>query len=651
MKNQDDLGFEPIEDSDDLGFEETPQEKTIVDDAIDTVKGFGVGGLQGATFGSGDEIGAALKTAYDAPGLDYSNGLSALMDRYRSNVKGTREYVKEAEENAPVASFAGNMVGGFVSPVNKIGVLAKGASLGANALQAAKLGAVAGFNSSEADILQNPENVALDTATGAAIGGVIPIGLAATKGAGGMMARGASALNTTARDKVVAYNDTVKALQYGKKGVETTGTDVMDDLVARTRSEITEPIVDTVAAARKASGSKLGMFRDEAAAMGYKIPMDANLDDMMNTIKKVTSEEDRTILTKRLKELIKFNKETSLVPGKTVTGNAALSPEQKAQQELLEQREMLMAKNKELGIENKLGPVKMDAENNTALFTDASDEGGKVYSRSTRGESPFSTLDEVVENTTPMAMDNKQLRSLSEEMKFLKTKVGAEGQHAAETIENQSRNLSKEAIGDEIRPSYDTANDQYATSARIFSRLDDKLIKNDVVDKETTLAQADDLFRNVGGDAESAIKKRDKLKNMLVDLDKINPDFASKMKSTVDNISDRWDLNKKSRREGFSGLGGSVGSVGIKAGETAGLMTNKANKIISAGKKYITDNTPEAVRDLANKLINKGESKYSSLLTNIADKPERTRNALIFSLMQRPDFRQAISEDDNGSDK
>lgn len=526
------------------------EEKTTIDDAIDTAKGFGVGVGQGLTFGAGDEIAAGLKTAYEAPSLD----LQSLLERYRANVKGIRADIKNIEESAPIASFAGNMVGGIVSPVNKIGALVKGASLGTNALQAAKLGAVAGFNSSEADLLQNPENVAMDTVTGAAIGGAIPVGIEAVKGASGMVSRGASALNNTARDKFEIYDNSMKALEYGKKGIETVGTKVGDDLAQMTRNEVTAPIVDAVSATRKSSGATLGMLRDEAAAMGYAVPMEANLDDMMKTISKITSEEDKAILMNRLKELVKSS-----------------------------------------------------------------------------------------------SLDNKQLRSISEEMGYLEGKVGTEGQHAARQLQNKAKELSKKAIGEELSPLYDEANKTYATSSRIFDRMGDKILKNDLVDKETALAKLDSTFLNT--EKSNSLVKKDKIDNLLKDLSELNPELGKQMGAKIKDLGTRQDLNIKSSKEAFSGLGGSLGSIGIRTGETAGLAANKVNKIISAGKNYISNNTPEAVRDLASKLANKGEIKYSSLLTTIAEKPERTRNALIFSLMQRSDFRQAISEGNDGTDK
>lgn len=127
------------------------------------------GAGQGLTAQFGDEIGAAM----DVP-------VSALIsgkfgEEYEKNLAARRERSKAAQEANPGAFLTGEIggaVGAQLTPLGKVGTVARGASMGARALGAAKSGAAYGALSG-AGAGEDLAERATGAATGAAIGGTV----------------------------------------------------------------------------------------------------------------------------------------------------------------------------------------------------------------------------------------------------------------------------------------------------------------------------------------------------------------------------------------------------------------------------------------------------------------------------------------------
>lgn len=151
----------------------------------------GVG--DGTTFGLQDEIIAGLDAAVQPLISIPENGSSAptFGERYDANVANQRALLKAGQEQNPVASAAGNLVGGII-PALATGGGSATASLATNVAKGAAVGAgyggLYGFGSAEGDVVDRlPE-----AATGAALGGVIGGALPAVIGAGSLLARKAA---------------------------------------------------------------------------------------------------------------------------------------------------------------------------------------------------------------------------------------------------------------------------------------------------------------------------------------------------------------------------------------------------------------------------------------------------------------------------
>lgn len=151
----------------------------------------GVG--DGTTFGLQDEIIAGLDAAVQPLISVPENGSAAptFGERYDQNVANQRAMLKAGQDQNPVASAAGNLVGGII-PALATGGGSATASLATNVAKGAAVGAgyggLYGFGSAEGDVLDRlPE-----AATGAALGGVVGGALPAVIGAGSVLARKAA---------------------------------------------------------------------------------------------------------------------------------------------------------------------------------------------------------------------------------------------------------------------------------------------------------------------------------------------------------------------------------------------------------------------------------------------------------------------------
>ena len=122
-----------------------------------------MGTVQGVSLGGADEIGGALKTAYDVATGDAS--ISQLSEQYEKNRKALSDEFKRAEQDNPEAFLAGDVVGG----VGTMFVPGLGALKGIKG--AATLGGVSGFLRSEKDISGRVTDGVLMGVFGAGIAG------------------------------------------------------------------------------------------------------------------------------------------------------------------------------------------------------------------------------------------------------------------------------------------------------------------------------------------------------------------------------------------------------------------------------------------------------------------------------------------------
>lgn len=289
--------LEAIKSSSPKSARELAEQSLITPENIQDAKAALSGGAQGLTFGFSDELGAGGDVALDA----LKNGdLSDLPTKWRKYQK-SREAANKADQMvSPNAYMAGEIGGGILGAVaapelggaklvagaGKLspavakflagqggGLATKMAGKGAaGLLEGAPIGALYGAGSSEAD-LSKPAELGMDVVSGAGMGSLT--GAALSAGA----ATGKHLLNETA-PSIVNNSDFLRkmkeAYKFGKKGVNLSSTEGQD-VAALASKNIPNKIVNQIMEVDGQLGQKVGASLDMATQNGVKINIDPQI--------------------------------------------------------------------------------------------------------------------------------------------------------------------------------------------------------------------------------------------------------------------------------------------------------------------------------------------------------------------------------------
>lgn len=214
----------PLKSSEIDDWEKVPLKSPEIDDTtMSAPVAFGRGAIQGVSAGTGDEIGSGFWAGLDAArrflGIKteeetvnrqlkeqgFTGDIPTIEDKtlgsqYREFRDVSRAEDKKAQEDQGGAYLAGEIAGGVAPALLTGGSTAlvqgglKGAAI-AGIKSGAKYGAATGLGMGEADLTKGEfGKAALETGTGAALGGVIggllPIGVEGVKGAGKLISKG-----------------------------------------------------------------------------------------------------------------------------------------------------------------------------------------------------------------------------------------------------------------------------------------------------------------------------------------------------------------------------------------------------------------------------------------------------------------------------
>jgi len=178
----------------------------------------------GATFGFGRKLGGLINAigSYPVDRIAEAMGKEntpSFKDRYNEIVDPVVEAKKEYEQDKPVEAFGLELASSFANPVNikAAGTIAKGATKTAKALRSIGAGsAVGGLSAIGAteNLEDLPANTIKGTATGGAVGAVIPLAGMAIRGTGKALKQ---VLGKTTGAGDVAIADAFKAGQNAEK--------------------------------------------------------------------------------------------------------------------------------------------------------------------------------------------------------------------------------------------------------------------------------------------------------------------------------------------------------------------------------------------------------------------------------------------------
>jgi hypothetical protein len=508
-----------------------------------------------------------------------------ILDNYRTNLEKYKKLVAQARERSPIASTVGNVAGSFVGPAALLGKLGAAGGLLKASLGSAVGGGVIGFNESDADITKLIDKP-LDES-------LPEIGQAA-----GDIALGAG-IGAVAPAAIKSVTAGVKKVGKG--------------------------ITDTVKGVGEYVTDRSPSF--QLAQDAYKTAE--------TTMSPITGKKAGDLVEKETSDLISgITEDTKRV----IKENAAVKKE----------------------VFNKVGSGNNVNDDLVNLLNSTDNQLKTVTSNDDLLKSRKIISEKI--NLIKDQASPEKLDELADEMySYAKTMDGKDPDSFKQYMDTYSKlkDLTKKSMegitdesGNDLLSTYLDANNKITNLKNSMTTVSNKFNKSGVLVSDKSEID----FMNFIKGAEKSPENKTKLNNYLKYLREGSPELADIAEQQIPELSKRRDFVQESQKFGmlqdiFTGTGRGTA---IKAGETAASITRPFRKaasastnIMSAGKNYLVDNTPEQITTMASKLAAKGESKYSSLLQSISEKPQQSRNAMLFSLMQRPEFRKIVGEDND----
>lgn len=678
-----------------------------------------LGAAKGATFGFDDEIGGITKALWDKHVTGKKEDFWDLYSKVRDSI---RQEHAAAEEQQPVASFAGEMAGGILpmalAPEAMLGKAAvKGASwlekAKALGITGAKVGAVAGLGGSEADLTQGEVGQATkDTlggaASGAAIGGIaMPI---VQKGVGSLY-RGAKNIATS----FPTVNENIDIAKKAISGIDLLGkqneTTAMSNRVAQGMADALEEMRSTTGKARQIAieaASDSGLTVDphawadkwiteaEAALPGANTEDAKSIQDFIKQIKNHVGEKTYNVDTYVPLESGLSPDELAAQSVKAKMTKGALADTEQAKQiekSLIEDIQSgkldpkdesdltrIQAKLKQvdtLRSGNKFAPeIQMEPGTEAEGVINPRGPNKKPIVENIK-ENPFDAkvahimsqvTERDVQELTPtqvskIATDlNNEYRSLGETQGRVRTLYGGAKEELQDQLHNAAR-LSPDAKEDSVIAfnkaieGFDTETSKFGTVARTQEKMGQPGFAA-VSNQNDKVMQLQNMIQNYNKPGSNA---RLVLDQALDQLSKAYPEEVLQMRTLIQDTARSRDLamglsaqsplatnllhaSAKAVSLQLSRLGGLAYGGILKSGSS--VTKNSSEALVNVGNA-IYGASPEMIQSMADKGAALGGAfgdMIAKTLGSIVDAPQSKQRAVLFTLMQQPDFRKFTQE-------
>lgn len=155
----------------------------------------------------------------------------------------------------------------------------------------------------------------------------------------------------------------------------------------------------------------------------------------------------------------------------------------------------------------------------------------------------------------------------------------------------------------------------------------------------TAINKLKKLIYRYDNDTATGDNAKDSIDSALSGVRKLDPDLADSLQSRVDRTSGRIETARVAGNEGFDNKSG--GMFGVIKG--ASTLTANATGLAS---HYLAEMPKERLGQLGQSLIQSNSEvgqKLGNILMNASQKDDIGRNALIYSLMQNPAYREMMN--------
>jgi hypothetical protein len=584
----DKLDLEPIDDQKPLDLE--PLDLEPIQEESSTLSDLGTGAAQGATFGFADELISALKTPelsklfWSLPKDDVAKQAQEAGEKYRAQQKIEQQKVAEARERSPIAFTTGEIGAGILPALFTGGTTA--AATGAKAAPGflrslfGAAGAGAGYGALSA--AGTTETPIEDT--GEFVGEVAKGGLAGATigGALGAAGYGIKTVGRTLEDADMARQSKV-AYERAKKGLDFTG--------------------------EKATERQVGI-REPRAALSLE-------NQILNT---------RSVLGQKIDDVLEVaTAQGKVIGGDTPSVNAALDI-----QEVLRSKPGIFGRD---------------------LLEDIS-----------------SKADKLAEGTLSPKEANELRRTIRDKFAKIREKGDVETSEILERAKDALQGKLNEIEG------FAQANKDYTTFLRstaetIFKKgMPEEAIETSLSEiakpKEKLFGDLMGLIRKAEAPGSSSDEKRRTLvalRENLADIERERPGFLKSVgfdaEKFIGKIKEEADISAISQTmRGYEPQSGFVRqalgaitprAITYKVAETAGKTAGAIGRSMPAklASKVYSAAEPE-LRSLSEKLMSSPATRrFGESLAGSLDKPGGVaRRAVLFSIMQSPEARKAVSE-------
>lgn len=629
------------------------------DNAITTAQQ-GLRGLgQGASLGLSDELVGAINAPTGAlQGLGKYIGMdmeaTPELQAYEQARDVEREANAKAKEESPWAYGIGEVAGGVALPLPVIAGAGLKGAIGAGAA----MGAASGVGLGEGVGMEALEEVGSGAAIGAATGGLI-------KGVG-------STVNAVMPTKAK------QAFELGKKGV-TVGTEAADATLEKEEKAVVDSFVKDLAKGKSSAMDDIEkarkLFLDSDMTVDSEPALKA-LNKKASLLEKSALPEERAEASKIKTFLDEWETKKVEVPYTKVKQG----PEVKGKQGTREKLEYEAARMQDVANrEGKPGlfevtETMINGKPHLAIDKIIEGKDGQVIRKAGKAvlaedetftePGKFKNLGEFVSTMSqprPKQLSPEDALELRRQLQTAGGFTDAGYKYAAPEAKQAYGKLAEQLPED-----YRAANKQGSEFFKLFDKLGldkESLTTKDVVDEITgemtkevvpdraLQAQIENKLRNLGKSSDTGVKARGDVDSFIEDLGKLNPELAEKYTGQFKDIGTRAELGKNKFELNPTAPIQSLKSASVPVANVAGKVAREIENptgtvkapIIKAANKVLSFSNP-ALQTASRIARAAGNNTFADTVDKIvAEQAGSTkRNALIFSLLQHPEYRNML---------
>lgn len=604
-------------------------------------------------------------------GVSGDIGPENLLKLYQEARDKRRALQKQAEEEQPGATLAGQLATGLLVPAG--GALKTGATLGKQALQGAKvgslIGAATGAGRSESEVLEGEivpavKDVATDAAVGAGLGAALPIAIAGGK---------------TLVDKIGDFKtiqqvaDTFKRSKAGEKfaGQIKNISEEINDFASSFTGKIRK--LD------RATGEKRQKLLDELSEQGKTADISKQLQNAKKQILELPEDTADEIQDKNKLLALIDRKLEGVEQVQRVQKEVTIPGQQ--QRKALESMERQRAATKvKTGLDEEISPIEVlkDPETGVNVGAFKNLESGKISARGLPEDvNKIKTVTEkqIIPGTPVTEMTPSELSKFTQDIGRF-TPMGVD---RLKTSPAAKEALSLKEAGQEVLESITPGYKKLTQDISDIKSVSEGLLKLDPGqtlkkgDVQEHLTRFGQIVKRLPEDEDIQVVTDKFLKGYehpqtgkrVQGLEELDPEIAKFFKENLNELSARYGISEAIDKMvestiSLKALLGTAKGLTLRGTEALGSAIGSTQRATQAAQNYLGQGSAKIIDQLSkqdpgtfanyvNSIRQRGGEQFANILEQTVNAPGQKRTAVMYSLMQNPAFRKLVgaSESEN----